>query len=45
MPNALLTPHVAGGTNLEATVRNIAAIALDNLERYLAGEPLRNRFR
>ena len=45
VPNALLTPHVAGGTNLEATVRNIAAIALDNLERYLAGEPLRNRFR
>ena len=45
VPNVLLTPHVAGGTNLEATVRNIAAIALDNLGRYLAGEPLRNRFR
>lgn len=39
----LLTPHSAGGDHLELTLRNIAAIALENLKRYLAGEPLRNR--
>lgn len=43
-PNALLTPHVAGGNNLPATCRAVAALALENLRHYLAGEPLRNRF-
>lgn len=42
-PNLLLTPHSAGGDRLEATVRRIAALALDNLNRFLAGEPLRNQ--
>jgi phosphoglycerate dehydrogenase-like enzyme len=42
-PNLLLTPHCAGGDRLEQTGRNIVAIALENLKRYLAGEPLRNR--
>lgn len=41
----LLTPHVAGGLHLEVTREKIAAIALENLTRYLAGEPLRNRMR
>lgn len=41
-PNLLLTPHSAGGDKLDATVHRIAAIALDNLGRYLAGQPLRN---
>lgn len=41
--NLLLTPHSAGGDHLDLTVRNIAAIALENLTRYLTGEPLRNR--
>ena len=45
VPNAFITPHVAGGSNLAATRRAMAVIALDNLKRYLAGEPLRNRFR
>ncbi len=42
-PNLLLTPHTAGGDRLDATVRAINAIALDNLKRYLAGEPLKNQ--
>lgn len=41
--NLLLTPHTAGGFRLDLTVRRVCAIALDNLKRYLAGEPLRNR--
>lgn len=44
-PNLLLTPHTAGGDYLDATVRRIAAIALENLRRYLAGEELRNRMK
>lgn len=42
-PNLLLTPHVGGGYHLEATLRSIASIALENLRRFLAGEPLRNQ--
>lgn len=42
-PNALLTPHVAGGDHLSSTKGRIAAIALENLRAFLAGEPLRNR--
>lgn len=40
--NLLLTPHTAGGDRLEDTVHRIAALALDNLNRFLAGEPLKN---
>ena len=42
-PRALITPHVAGGGHLAATVERIVDIALDNLDRYCAGRPLRNR--
>ena len=42
-PGLLLTPHVAGGDHMGATCRRIAAIALDNVGRYVAGQPLRNR--
>ena len=42
-PRALITPHAAGGNHLADTERRVAAIALDNLGRYLRGEPLRNR--
>lgn len=45
IPNLLLTPHVAGGMRLEITRRRCVEIALDNLRRYLAGEPLMNRVR
>ncbi|MBW3080437.1 D-2-hydroxyacid dehydrogenase [Bifidobacterium saguinibicoloris] len=41
-PHCLITPHVAGGNHLEATERRIIAIALENVRRYAAGEPLMN---
>ena len=44
-PNLLLTPHTAGGDKLDATIRRIAALALENLKYYLAGEELRNRMK
>ena len=44
-PNLLLTPHTAGGDRMDATIRRIAAIALENLKRYLAGAELRNRMK
>ena len=43
--NLLLTPHTAGGDKLDATIRRIAALSLENLKRYLTGEELRNRMR
>lgn len=42
-PRALITPHTAGGNHLADTERRVAAIALDNLKRFLAGEELKNR--
>lgn len=39
-PGILITPHVAGGTT--AMLPRMAALARDQLHRYLAGEPLRN---
>ena len=44
-PHCLITPHVAGGNHLASTERRIIAIALDNVRRYAAGEPLANRRR
>lgn len=43
IPNLLITPHVAGGMRLEVTRRTCIQMALDNLRRYVAGEPLANR--
>lgn len=45
IPNLLITPHVAGGMRLEITRKRCIEIALENLRRYLAGEPLMNRAR
>ena len=42
-PRAFITPHTAGGDHMASTVGKVAAIALENLKHYLAGEPLRNR--
>ena len=42
-PNLLLTPHVAGGMRLDITRDNCVRMALENLKRYLAGQPLENR--
>ena len=42
LDNVILTPHVAGVTPLY--YERTAALFADNLERFLAGQPLRNRF-
>lgn len=42
IPNVLITPHMAGGMRLESTRRNCIQLALENLRRYQAGEPLEN---
>ncbi len=42
MPNVILTPHVAGFTPLYH--RRAAALFAGNLERFLSGQPLQNRF-
>ncbi|WP_199700562.1 hydroxyacid dehydrogenase [Jiangella rhizosphaerae] len=43
LPNVVLTPHVAGALGTEC--RRLAALALDELERFAAGEPLRHEVR
>lgn len=45
VPNLLLTPHVAGGMRLEITRRACIQLAQENLRRWLAGEPLKNKVR
>ncbi|GAA6428095.1 D-2-hydroxyacid dehydrogenase [Dielma fastidiosa] len=40
--NLLLTPHIAGGSNLKLTTELIYTLVSDNLEAYLKGEPLKN---
>lgn len=42
IPNAIITPHVSGGYELQVTRERMNAIAIDNLRRYLNDEPLRN---
>ena len=39
VPNLLLTAHVGGGLRLPVTRENCVRLALENLRRYLAGEP------
>jgi len=43
--NCMLTPHKAGFDKIPVTFRKVAAICLDNLDRYLNGKELRNRIR
>jgi phosphoglycerate dehydrogenase-like enzyme len=43
LPNVFLTPHVAGAMGTET--RRLAALALDELERWVRGEPLRHEVR
>ena len=47
LPNCILTPHVAGVSfgHLPQTEERIWRICAENLERYAAGEPLRNLVR
>jgi phosphoglycerate dehydrogenase-like enzyme len=40
MPNVILTPH--NGATTDGTVQRGAAILVDNLTRFVAGQPLRN---
>lgn len=40
LPNVVLTPHVAGSTGRER--RRLAQCVIDDLVRYLAGEPLKH---
>ena len=42
MPNVLVSPHSASTVSDENEI--ITSIFIDNLRRYLAGEPLRNVF-
>ena len=42
LDNVILTPHVAGVTPLY--YQRTAALFADNLDRFLAGQPLANRF-
>lgn len=42
IPQALITPHVSGGSHLYSTVERIAAIAAGNLQRLARGEELLN---
>ncbi|MCI8624361.1 MAG: D-2-hydroxyacid dehydrogenase [Provencibacterium sp.] len=43
VPQALVTPHVSGGSHLYGTVERIAEIAAGNLERLARGEALHNQ--
>ena len=40
MPNVLVSPHRAG--DHERWADDVVALFVDNLERFVAGEPLRN---
>ena len=39
LPNVILTPHIAGAMNTEC--RRLGQLMIDELERHLAGQPLR----
>lgn len=39
LPNVFISPHVAGGFNLDLTRANIISCVADNLARYVKGEP------
>lgn len=43
LPNVFLTPHVAGAMGAET--QRMAALALDEIERFARGEPLRHAIR
>ena len=43
IPTAVVTPHVSGGYHLWETHRRIVEIFVENLRKFMAGEPLRNQ--
>ena len=45
-PHAFLTPHTAGGYNhMQVTLDQLQELFLDNLRRWLNGQPLRSRIK
>lgn len=42
IPNAFITPYISGYYHLPETLRNVVDICLENVRRYVNGEPLRN---
>lgn len=42
IPNALITPHIAGGYQLPATLDNVSRICAENLSRFISGNLLKN---
>ena len=42
-PNTIITPHVAGGWSAPENFERVMDIFVDNLGRYLRGEPMKNR--
>jgi phosphoglycerate dehydrogenase-like enzyme len=40
MPNVIVSPHICG--DLEGWEETVVALFVDNLRRFVAGEPLRN---
>lgn len=45
MENVIITPHISGGSfnHLDETYDKIVEICIDNLKRYEAGKPLKNK--
>ena len=42
IPNAVITPHSAGGTTLPETEERLVRICAGNLKAYMENRPLRN---
>lgn len=43
IPTAIVTPHISGGWHLKETHTRVINIFIENLKRFLAGEPLKNQ--
>ena len=43
LPNVIISPHTSGSS--DGTTRRVADVFLDNLDRFVRGEPLRNEVR
>lgn len=43
IPTAIVTPHISGGWHLRETHTRVVNIFIENLKRFLAGEPLKNQ--
>lgn len=43
IPTAIVTPHISGGWHLRETHTRVINIVIENLRRFLAGQPLKNQ--